>query len=158
MPKTLTVNNIPFNYPSNGDEPGWGGEATLWASEVTKVLSNILGPNDILETSFNIANDQTAATDVTGLIFDSGSVRSAIVDYSVYRRSDINISGNAETGQMNLLYDNNAGWSLAIGDVVGNSGVNFTVTATGQIQYTSTDIDPLNYIGIIKFRAKALQQ
>ena len=158
LPKQLIVNNTPFSYPTSKDEPGWGADATLWACEVTKVLSNILGPNDILETSFNIVNNQTTVANVTGLIFDSGSVRSAEVDYAIYRRSDLNLSGNAETGKMHLIYDNNAGWSISIGDVVGLAGVNFTITATGQVQYTSTDIDSLNYIGTIKFKATALQQ
>lgn len=158
MSKQLIVNNTPYDYPTAGDEPGWGGQATGWAEGVTEVLSNLLGPNDILETSFNIANNQTTAADVTGLVFNAGSVRSAVVEYAVYRISDVNPSGNAETGEMHVLYDNNVGWSLGIGGVVGNSGLVFSITPAGQIQYTSTDIDPTNYVGLIKFKARALQQ
>lgn len=158
MPKQLIVNNTPFDYPAEGDEPGWGGPATAWACEVTNVLGNLLGPNDILETSFNIANNQTTAADVTGLIFNAGSVRSAVVEYSVFRISDANPSGNTETGEMHIVYDNNAGFSLGIGGVIGNSGCNFSITGAGQVQYTSTDIDNLNYIGVMKFKARALQQ
>ena len=139
-------------------KPGWGGEATGWAEEVTDVLSNILGPDDILQTSFNIANNQTTAADVTGLIFNAGSVRSAVVTYAVYRISDSNPSGNAETGEMHILYDNNVGWSIGIGGIVGNSGIVFTITPAGQVQYTSTDIGSLNYSGVMKFKAEALQQ
>lgn len=158
MPKTLTVNNTPYDYPTAGDEPGWGGEATGWAEEVTNVLNNLLGPDDILETSFNIANNQNSVADITGLVFNAGSVRSAIVEYAVYRISDSNPSGNAETGEMHIVYDNSAGWSIGIGSVVGNSGVNFSITAAGQIQYTSTDIGSVGYTGIIKFKARALSQ
>lgn len=158
MPKQLIVNNTPYDYPTAGDEPGWGGEATGWAEEVTGVLNNLLGPDDILETSFNIANNQTTAADVTGLVFNAGSVRSAVVEYSVFRISDVNPSGNTETGEMHIVYDNNAGWSIGIGGVVGNSNVQFSITASGQVQYTSTDIDALNYVGVMKFKARALQQ
>ena len=160
MSVTLTVNNTPFAYPSSGDEPGWGGQATGWAEEVTLVLGNLLGPSDILETAFNIANNQTTVTDVTGLTFDSGSVRSSVVQYSVYRISDSNPSGNAETGEMHLIYDGSAAtpWSIAIGGVVGNAGINFSITNTGQVQYTSTDIGSSNYQGLIKFNAKAISQ
>jgi hypothetical protein len=156
--KTLIVNNIPFEYPDSGDEPGWGNSATGWAEEVTEVLQNVVGPNDILETSFNIANNQVAVANITGLIFNAGSVRSARVEYSIYRISDSNPSGQTEGGEIRLAYDNNVGWSFVIGGLTGNSGVVFSLTPAGQFQYTSTDIGSINYIGVIKFSALALEQ
>lgn len=158
MSKTLTINNVPYQYPTSGDEPGWGGDATGWAEGVTEVVNNLLGPDDILQTTFNIANNQTTFADITGLAFNSGTVRSAKVEYAIFRISDLNPSGNTETGTMDLVYDNNAGWSIGVGNIVGNSGVTFDITPTGQVQYQSTDIDTLNYIGVMKFKATALQQ
>lgn len=158
MSRQLTVNNTPFQYPTDNQNPGWGGQATGWATEVTEALNNLIGPNDILETSFNIANDQITPTDVTGLVFNNGSVRSAVIEYSIFRLSDTNPSDNTETGEIHLVYDNNSGWLFSVGGVVGNAGVNFSITAGGQFQYTSTDIDTLNYIGVIKFKAKSLSQ
>lgn len=158
MPKVLIINNTPYNYPTSGDEPGWGGDATGWATGVTEVLNDLLGPNDILETAFNVANNQSSASDITGLAFNTASVRSAIVEYSIIRISDSTPNGTAETGQLHLIYDNLAGWSIGQGGVIGNAGVNFSILSTGQVQYTSTDIGSLNYIGIMKFRAKTLQQ
>lgn len=158
MPKQLIVNNVPYDYPTAGDEPGWGEEATGWAEEVTGVLNNLLGSDDILETSFSIANNQTSAADVTGLAFNAGSVRSAIVEYAIYRISDGAPSGNAETGEIHVVYDNSAGWSIGVGSVVGNSGVIFSITSAGQVQYVSTDIGALGYTGIIKFKARVLSQ
>lgn len=162
MAKTLTVNNTPYNYPTTGDEPGWGGEATGWAEEVTDVLSSLLGPDDILETTFSVNNNVSSAADVTALTFSTGSVRSAIVEYSVYRVSDSNLSGNAESGIMNMVYDNSASpgsqWSLVISNISGNAGVQFSITDAGQVQYTSTDIGSVNYNGTMKFKARALAQ
>jgi hypothetical protein len=160
MAKTLIINGIPFEYPDAGDEPGWGGDASGWAGEVTEVLQDILGPDDILETSFAVANNQTTFVDVTGLVFDGASVRSADVTYSVYRISDANPSGHSESGKMTVVYDNNAvnPWSLAIGNVVGNAGIFFDITNTGQIQYKTTDIGSLNYNGVMKFSAASQQQ
>lgn len=162
MPITLTVNNIPFEYPIPGDSPGWGQGASDWAEEVTFVLNNLLGPNDITETTFNIANNVSSFTNVNGLIFNTGEVRSATVAYSIYRISTSNMSGNTESGVMNLSYDNLASsgqkWSLIIGNVTGNSGVIFTVTDAGQIQYQSTDIGSAGYSGVMHFKATALSQ
>jgi hypothetical protein len=158
LPKVLIINNTPYNYPTSGDEPGWGNEATGWAEGVTNVLSDLLGPNDILETAFNIANNQTTFADITGLIFNAASVRAANISYSIFRISNTNLSGFTETGTIQLIYDNNLGWSINQGNILGSSGVTFNVTVAGQIQYKSTDIGALNYIGTMKFRAKTLQQ
>lgn len=158
MAKTLIINNTPYNYPTAGDEPGWGGEATGWAEAVTDVLADLLGPNDILETAFNIANNQTTFADITGLTFNAASVRAAEITYSIFRISTPNPSGNTETGTIQLIYDNNIGWSINQGNILGSGGLTFNVTPAGQLQYKSTDIGTLNYTGTLKFRAKSLQQ
>lgn len=162
MSKTLTVNNTPYEYPTPGDEPGWGEDATGWAEEVTDVLNSLLGPDDILETTFSVNNDVSTFTNISGLLFNTGSVRAALIEYSIYRISDSNPSGNAESGIMNIVYDNSAAsgsqWQLSVGDIVGNSGVVFDITDAGQLQYQSTDIGSLNYSGVMKFKARALQQ
>lgn len=158
MPKVLIINNSPYSYPTSGDEPGWGGDATGWAVGVTEVLNDLLGPNDILETAFNIANAQAAPVDITGLAFNTASVRSATIDYSIFRRSDTNPDGNTEKGRIEIVYDNLAGWSIGQGSIIGNSGVNISILSSGQLQYTSTDIGALNYIGTMKFKARTTQQ
>lgn len=51
-----------------------------------------------------------------------------------------------------------AKWKLSQ-DYDGDAGVTFEIDeASGQLTYVSTDIDPTNYSGVIKFRAKALSQ
>jgi hypothetical protein len=165
MPISLTVNNLPFEYPVPGDSPGWGEGATGWAEEVTLVLNNLQGPNDIIQTSFSnpgFANNVSTPTNVTGLSFNTGQVRAAFIEYSIYRTSTLNPSGNAEAGIMIIVYDNLAAsgskWSLTIGPVNGNSGVSFSITDAGQIQYISTDIGSAGYSATMHFSAKALNQ
>lgn len=157
----LTVNGIPFEYPDPGSDPGWGAGASDWASEVTAVLSTLLGPNDILETSFNINNNQSLPISITKLSFDSGSVRAANIQYSVYRKSDTTTSGIVETGMIYITYDNSAplGSKWIMGQSkVGDAGMTFSVSDSGQFSYISTNIDSTNYSGIMKFSAKALSQ
>jgi len=162
MPITLTVNNQPFEYPIAGDSPGWGQPASDWAVAVTSVLTELFGPNDIIQTTFNIANNVSSVTDITGLFFNTGQVRSAVIEYSIYRMSTATPSGKSEAGIMIIVYDNMAGsgskWSLTIGPVNGNSGVTFTITYAGQIQYVSTDIGSIGYNSTMKFSAKVLAQ
>ncbi len=162
MPVTLTVNNLPFEYPIPGDSPGWGQGASGWAEEVTIVLNSLLGPNDIAQTIANINNNQTSPINVGGLVFNTGSVRSAIIEYSIYRTSTANPTGNAESGTINIVYDNLAGsgskWAQTVTNVTGNAGVYFTITDGGQVQYTSTDINSTGYSGNMHFRARSLVQ
>lgn len=160
MPKTLIVNNTPYEYPTSGDEPGWGNDATGWAEGVTNVLSDLLGPNDLLETAFNIANNQVSVADVTGLILNAASVRAGEISYSIYRQTDTN--SFVETGKINVAYNNASPnpnkWELNQGSIVGNAGVVFTINNSGQIQYTSSNVSGANYTGTMKFRLKSLQQ
>jgi hypothetical protein len=164
MSQTLIIDNIPYPYPNPGDEPGWGEGATDWAAAVTAVLNSLLGPDDIAQTTFSIGNFVTvfANANITGLIFNTATVRSAIIEYSVYRISTANPSGNAESGIISIVYDNNAApgsqWSMSVNNVTGNAGILFSITDAGQFQYNTTDITALGYSGVIKFRAKSLAQ
>lgn len=157
----LTVANNVFVYPDPGSAPGWGSDATAWAEAVTEVLSTLVSPNDILQTSYVINNNVALDTDINRMFFDPGSVRAANITYSVYRTSTANPSGSVESGTIYLLYDNSASlgskWQLGQ-QKIGNSGVVFSITDAGQVQYTSTDIDSIGYSGEIKFLAKTLDQ
>lgn len=161
MPVSITINNVPIEYPSPGDSPGWGEEATTFAEEVANVLENLQNPNDILETTFTIANNISSFTNVIGLSFNTGAVRQAEVGYSIYRTSSTALSGVIEGGTMTVVYDNNAGagskWQLAIGNIAGpGAGVTFTISDAGQVQYKSTDIGATSYSGEMRFRAKTI--
>jgi hypothetical protein len=104
---------------------------------------------DIPETSFAMANDQSTAANVTGFTFSNTVVRSfrALVS--------IEIDADADTFEMYDLIGINKGGTFeisqsAVGD---DSGVVFSITAGGQIQYTSTD--NAGFVsGSIKFRAE----
>lgn len=154
MSVNLTVNGTTFAYPQNGEEPGWGESASAWAEEVTEVLNSVLGTNDIIQTSFNIANNQAAAANVTGLVFNTAAVRAVIVEYSIYRTTNTNEI--AESGLLNAVYKSTAAtWELSQISV-GDAQVTFSVTSAGQFQYTSTNLAGTGYSGLMKFRARTV--
>lgn len=153
----LTVNGTTYNYPEPGESKGWGEDATAFAEGVTELLSDLKGPNDIVQTTFSLANNQTSPADITGLAFDITQVRSSVINYSIYRVTDSNEL--AESGQIFIVYKNNAAtWSLARQFFNDDSGITFSITNTGQVQYTSTNVAGTNYSGIINFRASCLNQ
>lgn len=161
MSKTLIVNNTDYQYPVAGDDPGWGEEATGWAEEVTNVLADLQTPGDILQSTFGIP--LTGSGDVNGLLLGTATVRAAKIDYSIYRVSTAATSGTVETGTMIAVYDNAASsgqkWLLTL-QYQGNAFVSFNIEDTGQVTYVSTagPHSAPGYSGIMKFRAKALNQ
>jgi hypothetical protein len=163
MPITLVVNNLPFEYPVSGDSPGWGQSATDWAQQVTIALANLQGLTDIPEKTFTISNGVGSPTNIAGLSFNTGLVRAAVINYSVYRTSTVGLvtTDYAESGEMTIVYQNLAApgtkWNVVQGPVVGSAGVSFSVTDAGQFQYTSSTLAGTT-TGVIHFRAKSLGQ
>lgn len=160
MPTNIIINNNTFAYPSPGDEPGWGSQATDAMVEVAEVLNNLQGADDIPETSFNVANNQVSASDIVGLVFNPATVRSATVDYSIYRNTDsVEL---AEKGKLELVYKNGGpnGEKWTIGRVFfgDDAGLIITMTDAGQAQYTSTNISGTGYTGEMRLEATVTQQ
>lgn len=160
MPVTVIVNNTPIAYPDDGDEPGWGGQATLFATEVAEVLNNIQGTDDIPETTFNIANNNPSPMDIVGFIFNPATVRSAVLNYSIYRTTDA--AELAEKGSLEIVYKNGGPatekWTIGRVFFGDDAGVEITMTDAGQGQYTSSSIAGNNYSGQIVFEATVTQQ
>ena len=153
----LTVNGDIYNYPQNRESPSWGEDATDWASAVTDVLGSIVGTGDILQTSATIANNISSPTSIPSFNFDPILVRGAVCIASIYR---VTTGGGAtelaETVHIYLTYKSTAGsWEIAVVGT-GSSGVTFSITNGGQVQYTSTNITGSAYSGTIKFKAQAL--
>jgi hypothetical protein len=161
MSTPLTIAGTTFNYPDSGENPNWAQEASSWAAAVTEAINTLLAPGDILQTSFSIDNNIAVATNINGLLFDSGTVRAANVSYTVYRTSTANPAGNAETGTIYLVFDDSAAsglkWKLTQ-SVDGNAGVSFAMGDDGQMTYRSTDIGAVGYSGTIRFSAKTLSK
>jgi len=160
MSTSVTINGQTFAYPSTGQSPGWGNDASDAFIALVGLVNNLQSPTDILLTQYDVADNVTSASIVNGLAFDS-SVRSANVYYSVYRVSADTPSGNSETGTLMLVYDPSAAsgskWAMRQ-DFVGNAGIAFTVTDAGQIYYQTTQIDNGggSYSGVMKFSAKTI--
>ena len=118
--------------------------------------SNFLGAStpvvgDIGETSFSLANNQAAPANVTGLLFANGSVRAGFVKYSIAIDATSDLF---EAGELELI-QRGADWVISQETTGDNSLVVFDVDASGQVNYTSSNLG--GYVsGTLKFRAQAL--
>jgi hypothetical protein len=94
--------------------------------------------------------NNSSNVDITGLIFDKTTIKSAWFKFDIERRTDT--SHVDEMGEVLVLYDNEAGawkapdWSSSFD----GAGVTFNITSTGQVRYTSDDLTGANYSGNIR--------
>lgn len=115
-------------------------------------LESFFGVGFIAQTLDTIANNQGSPTSITGFLFDSSDYRSAHVFVEVRRKTDTN--EKKSIGFIRALYrENSSTWEL-IDELGGDDdGVIFSITAGGQVQYTSDSLAGSNYVGEIRFKA-----
>src|SRR5271166_1316294 len=87
---------------------------------------------DTVQTSFTIANNQSTPANVTGLTFANATVRSVEVQYSITISATTSLY---EEGRI-LLVQNASGWNIAQQANFDNTNVIFSITTSGQVQYT----------------------
>ncbi len=93
-------------------------------------------------TAFTLANNQSSAADVTGLLFDGTLTQSFVVEYFIYRKTtSTGATELSSRGMMIGAYSPVAAtWEMSVGPQVGDAGITFSITAAGQVQYSSTNI------------------
>jgi hypothetical protein len=110
------------------------------------------------QTDFTIVNNQSTAANITGLSFSSASVKSAIIEYFAQR---ITTSTGAvelvETGSLIASYlPTSNTWQITRLPSDGDVGLTFSITAGGQVQYTSTNITGTASISKFSFRVRTM--
>jgi hypothetical protein len=152
----ITINGLEYNLPQQGEDPPWGEELSDIIKALADVAATTVGVGDILTTNYTPANNVSSATNVTGLLFDTAAVRSAIISYSINRSTSS--TELSECGQMMVTYNTSANsWALAQYSV-GDAGLTFSITSGGQIQFVSTNMSGTGYTALMKFSAKAFTQ
>lgn len=156
MSTTITLNGSSYTVASQGSSPPWGDDQADLLLALVAIAQSTSGSGDILTTSFNLANNQVVAANVTSASFDDSTIRGFIMSYSIYRSTTLN--EESETGQIFGCYKSTAGtWEIAQ-TYGGSSGVTFSITNAGQLQYTTTNLAGASYSGKLKFKASSFLQ
>ena len=122
------------------------GSETIQAPSVAAMKAYVTASADgISETSFSVVNNISTLTDITGFAFANGVTRSFEAQVSINRSGDslyekFNIEGIQKAGS----------WDISVEAVGDDSGIEFDITAAGQVQYKSSN---LTSGGTMKFRA-----
>jgi len=121
---------------------------TSLAIATTGYVDARFATGDIFPTSFSLANNQASPVDVTGFAFANGTVRSfdALVSVAIDATSDLFEVFTIRGIQKGVL------WDIAVSSNGDDSGVDFSITTAGQIQYTSGNAAGF-VSGTMKFRA-----
>ncbi len=113
-----------------------------------------------VESSFELNNNQSGAADVIGLKFNSRGTSQAIVEFLVQRvTTSTGATELIETGSFIVSYNPTAqDWNISLTNINSpdNSGVDFTITSSGQVQYTSSNITGTPQISRVVWRARVL--
>ena len=86
--------------------------------------------------SFNAANNQSSVANITNLLFNSTLTKGFVAWISVYITATANL---AEMFELRGVYTG-SDWLMSVTQSGNASGIVFTITSGGQVQYTSTNV------------------
>lgn len=109
---------------------------------------NLKSSGDISETSFSIANNQSGAVDITNFAFSNSIVRSFEAIVSVEIDATASLFEKLTINGIKRSSD----WEISISSTGDISGIVFSITSSGQLQYTSQNYSGF-VSGSIKFKA-----
>jgi len=144
--------SMPANFtPSTYTPDEVASEGTDKVSAHLKGIDNALisvPAGDISETSFSITNNQVVAASITGFAFANGTVRSFKAHVSV------EVDATADLFEVLEIIGIQKGsdWDISVESTGDDSGVTFSITSAGQLQYISDSYTGF-VSGDIKFRA-----
>ncbi|MDZ4678393.1 MAG: hypothetical protein SGI74_12890 [Oligoflexia bacterium] len=101
-------------------------------------------------------DDAASLTDLSGLLFDKDLYRQVKVEYTIERRNDT--FGKRVGGMLMAFYEQVSDtWIVSNRDYGANpdgeaSGVDFSITTLGQVQYVSDALGGPNYVGKIRYQ------
>lgn len=115
---------------------------------MARVVRKFIDPANDLEDSFSGSNNQSTPANVTGFAFANANVRSfkAFVDVQVDATANL-----YEVVEI-LGIQKDSDWEISLASAGDDSQVEFSITSTGQIQYTSGNYSGFNSL-TINFRA-----
>lgn len=155
MSKTVQIGSNVYTIPEEGDNPGWGEDLTAYLEGIADALANVQGPNDILITSAPLTNNQSTFANIAGLQFNTAQVQAIEVKYLIIRVYDAGVSTVTESGTITGNYDGST--FFASTQHVGDAGITFDITNTGQVQYKSSDLTS-HVSSVIRFRGITIDE
>lgn len=156
--RLITIGNQTFKLPIDG-RGNWGEEATAILEALAEASQLIQGPNDVLLSTANLTNGVPSLTpeNLGNLTFNTGQVLGVQIDFFI-RRTYNPGAGQLTITENGIILANYDGtnWKLSV-ESVGDTGIDFVITSSGVVQYTSTNLSG-HISSIIRFKAKTIDE
>lgn len=137
-------------------EDGFFSNAWLWFFRAVEDILKKLGQEEV----FTLVNNQAAAADVTNLVLNKTGTTMAVFEYLIQR---VTTGGSAveltEVGILMFVYEpTSESWAMVTVSEHNpdDAGVVFSITAAGQVQYTTTNIGGTASISTLWYRLRTL--
>lgn len=158
----ITINGTVVSLPDSAASPNWAPAILQAFTLIEASLNSVSGTFDITPQVFNIsAFNTTTNQDITGLTFSNTAVRSAVINYYVFRQATPATNNASESGQIFVDYNANRSanqqWAISQ-ETVGDGKVSFSITDEGQVQFNTTALGGTSHTGFLGFSAKVLEQ
>src|SRR5271166_6383234 len=139
----INIQGTIINFPDSAQSPNWAEPIIQFAEAVAQALATVTGPYDVPPQIYTMISNVNTNIALPSLTFPTSNVRSAFIYYSVYRNTTgIGAMTLSETGELEVVYNPNGPignkWDISNEHGGSNSGVTFTITDQGQVQFSST--------------------
>lgn len=157
----ITILGTTIEFPESGQSPDWAPAVIDFALAVEAALNAAgIGGFDVPPQLVPIDADNPGTNiNINPLAFPTSAVRAAFIRYTVFRTTNTNTV--YEMGTLNVVYSpaNPVGnkWEITR-EYTGDAKITFTITDTGQVQFSTAAIAGLNHQGQISFAAQSLLQ
>ena len=122
------------------------GAVYLGNLRISNIVRLPLSGADIEQAIINL---QVGALDITGAVFDKTVVRAVRLFFNIHRETTL--SEVDETGEIFMWHRPvQDDWQVSLDSKGDASGVDFSATAAGQLQYVSDDLAGASYLGELK--------
>src|SRR5574343_41563 len=156
MSFTITIGGTPIEMPSSGASPNWAPAIIEAFQAIESALTGVVGQYDVSPQVYTgDAQNPGTNIDLPSLSFANSTVRSAVINYSVYRTTST--SDAAEAGILTVVYNPNNGtnekWEMTR-EYTGDGSITFNITDTGQVQFTTATLGGTGHYMRIGYSAK----
>lgn len=158
---SITIGGTVIDFPDTGASPDWSPAIIQFAQAVELALAGLVGPYDVGPQSFNIdAYNPGTNISIPFLTFSTSEVRGAFIRYTVYRNTSTTTL--SEIGNILIIYNptnpTSNKWEISRETVSGSAQISFSITDTGQIQFTTQTLSGIDHNGLIRASAQAFEQ
>jgi hypothetical protein len=157
----ISIQGTTISIPNSGSSPNWSPAVIEAFQAIAEALASVTGDFDVSPRTQTIDSLNPGTVVIDSLSFPTSEVRSVIIRYSVFRTASSPSTTAYEAGTLTMVYSpnnpTNSKWEVQR-EAVGDGKCTFSVSDTGDVSITTTQIGTTNHTGTLSFAASTLPQ